>query len=390
LHSTSKRTSEASPRPFKLRIAYLINSVEGGGAALPVPEVSRVLRAAGVDLRLFALTRRDGRALAPILASGLEAEVRQGGDRDHAAAFAWLNARMRDYQPDYIWTSLTRATLLGQIVGALRGIPVVSWQHNAFLKPANRLLLRAMQRLSALWIGDSQSVTELTVQRIGVGRDRLVTWPIFAANEQAPQCNPWHPGETLRLGSLGRLHRAKGYDVLVTALAILRANGFQSPVPFDVTIGGEGAERAALETSARHAGIGDFRLGGYVERPLDFLAGLHLYLQPSRREGLCIAAHQAMQAALPVLVSAVGEMPYSVEQRVTGLVVPPADPPALAEALAQLLSAPERLFAMGQLGRDRLLDRFSVESFDRTGRAIVERLGIPDRRLIRAERRVDA
>jgi len=63
--------------------------------------------------------------------------------------------------------------------------------------------------------------------------------------------------------------------------------------------------------SARAAGVADrLVLAGFVERPRDFLAGLHLYLQPSRSEGLCIAAHEAMQAGLASIVSAVGEMPY--------------------------------------------------------------------------------
>ena len=366
--------SDASPEPRKLRIAYVINSVEGGGAALPVSDVTRVLRAAGAEVRLFALTRRDGRALAPILASGLEAEVRQGGESDHAAAFAWLNTQMRAYRPDYIWTSLTRATLLGQMVAALRGISVVSWQHAAYLKPANRRLLQITQSLSALWVGDSRSVTDFTIARLGVAPDRIMTWPIFAADAEAPQAVPWVAGQTLRLGSLGRLHRVKGFDVLIAAMALLRAEGFRPAVPYDVTISGEGAERAALERCAQEAGIDIIHFAGYAERPRNFLAGCHLYLQPSRSEGLCLAAHEAMQAALPVIVSAVGELSYSVKDEVTGLVVRPGDPRALAAALAALLSNPDRLAAMGQLGRDRVLDRFGADRFNLAGRGIVERL----------------
>ena len=58
------------------RIAYVINSVEGGGAALPVPAVTSVLRDAGAEVAVFALTRRDGRAacaLAALRAHGNEA-----------------------------------------------------------------------------------------------------------------------------------------------------------------------------------------------------------------------------------------------------------------------------------------------------------------------------
>ncbi len=350
-----------------MRIAYVINSVEGGGAAAPVPAVAGVLMRQGAAIEIFALTRRNGRALAAMEAAGLTVHVRPGGERDHLAAAAWLDGRIRDFGAQLIWTSLTRATLLGQMVGARRGLPVVSWQHNAYLKPANALLLRASQRLSALWVGDSLSVTALTARRLGAPSERLAAWPLFAARPDAPQARPWEPGETLRLGSLGRLHPAKGYDLLVQALAILRAEGFRAPVPFEIRIAGEGAERGALEAAMAHAGIDNMRLQGFADNPRGVLQDLHLYLQPSRREGLCIAVHEAMETGLPALVTAVGEMPFSVASGVTGLVVPPGDPRPLAQALRALLSEPGDLTAMGEAARARVLQRFSTEAFDRAG-----------------------
>ena len=363
-----------SPAPHRLRIAYVINSVEGGGAALPVPAVTRVLRDHGAEVRLFALTPRDRRALPPIAESGLEAEVREGGERDHLAAYAWLDRAIRRYAPDCIWTSLTRATAIGQMVGLRRGIPVVSWQHAAYLKPANLRLLRATRNLSTLWVADSESVAALTAERLRVPPGRLMTWPIFAADPTAPVARPWRQGEALRVGSLGRLHRVKGYDVLVDALAILRARGFEPAAPFEIVIGGEGGEREAIDAAARAAGLDMVRLAGFTDRPRDFLAGLHLYLQPSRSEGLCVAVHEAMQAGLPTIVSAVGEMPWSVQHGATGLVVPPADPEALADALAAMLSAPDQLAAMGAASRQRVLDRFSVAAFSAAGGSVLERL----------------
>ncbi|MEO7239889.1 MAG: glycosyltransferase, partial [Sphingomicrobium sp.] len=69
-----------------MRIAYIINSVEGGGAALPVPAVADALGNCGGEFKLFALTRRDGRALPAMTAAGLEPLVRDGGETDHVAA----------------------------------------------------------------------------------------------------------------------------------------------------------------------------------------------------------------------------------------------------------------------------------------------------------------
>ena len=147
-----------------MRIAYVINSVEGGGAALPVPAVFDLLRGHGATVRLFALTPRDRRAVPAMHAAGIDVAVRDGGEKDHLAALHWLDRAIAAWRPDILWTSLTRATLLGQLVGQRRAVPVVSWQHAAYLKPANHRLLRATQSLSALWIADSHSVAALTTR----------------------------------------------------------------------------------------------------------------------------------------------------------------------------------------------------------------------------------
>jgi len=356
-----------------MRIAYVINSVEGGGAASPVPAVSRVMRDLGAEVRVFALTRRDGRALAPMLKAGLDPLVRSGGEHDHPAALRWLAAETTAWGATHLWTSLTRATVLGLLLGSHRRIPVLCWQHNAYLKTGNRLLLRILQSRARLWIADSRCVAGLTHERLKVGSDRLLTWPIFAADPTAPVAAPWQPGETVRIGSLGRLHPAKGYDLLIGALALLRAYGFVSPVPFTVTVAGEGSQRQELEDRARAAGVG-LILPGYANQPQSFLAGLHLYLQPSRREGFCIAAHEAMVGGLAVVGSAVGEMAYSIRNGVTGYLVPPEDPAALATRLRGLLSRPEELHRLGAEARRYALEQFSGNNFVAAGTAVFHRL----------------
>lgn len=354
-----------------MRIAYVINSVEGGGASVPVPTIARVLRQAGAEVRVFALTPRDRRGLPAMVASGLDPVVREGGLTDHLAAALWLRRHLRDWRATHVWTSLSRATILGLIVGPMLHLPVISWQHAAYLKPGNLILLRMLQGRAALWIGDSRSVAALTAERLQVPAERLRCWPIFAADPGKPQARPWHGGDTLRIGSLGRLHPVKGYDVLIGALARLRANGFAPPAPIEVLIAGEGAERARLEALRAQAGLENVTFTGYVEDSGAFLSGLHLYLQPSRSEGFCIAAHEALTAGLPVLASAVGELPHSIRSGITGLTVPPRDVEALADGLGHMLRDPAALHAMGQKAREEMLDRFSEQRFAATGLSIV-------------------
>lgn len=356
------------------RIAYLINSVEGGGAASPVPAIAGVLRGTGATVRVFALTGRDRRALGPIIEAGLDPLVRDGGENDHIAAARWMLRQVREWEATHIWTSLSRATILGLALRSVHGLPVICWQHNAFLKPWNRKLMRLLHARAALWVADSRSVEELTHQRLRVDRGRLVTWPIFFADPAMPQAAPWRPGEPIRVGSLGRLHTAKGYDILITALARLRAEGFNPPAPLKFTIAGDGADLEWLTSRTMEAGVPFLNFTGFTPDPRSFLASQHLYVQPSRREGFCIAAHEALTAGLPVIASAVGELRHSIEEGKTGYLVPPKDTEALTDKLARALANPARLFEMGQAARRDMLTRFSYERFKEIGEAIMGRV----------------
>lgn len=355
-----------------MRIAYVINSLEGGGAAAAVCPVAASLAAQGCEVRIIALTPRNCLGRPAIEAAGFPVVVRQGPENNYLGTLHWLRREIAECRPDLIWTSLTRATLLGQFVGQMLGIDVVSWQHNAYLKRANRLLLRLRQQHSLLWVADSNDVADLTRRRLGVEDERLATWPLFAADAHAPQARPWARGMPVRIGSLGRLHPNKGYDVLIAALAKLREAHPDLP-PLEVEIAGEGSSRETLEAQARQAGLDAIRFIGFVEaRP--FLASLHLYVQPSRAEGLCIAGHEAMQAGLPVIASTAGELPSSIVPGKTGLVVQSGDAHGLATALAELLTAPERLSDMGTAARQHVLDQFGSERFAARGSAIMQRL----------------
>ena len=95
---------------------------------------------------MLALSRRDGRAAAALDAAGIDWRVAPAGKGQHLRAALWLLQQVRSHRPALIWTSLTQATLLGQLAGVLIKTPVVSWQHNAVLKPANLRLLRLMRR----------------------------------------------------------------------------------------------------------------------------------------------------------------------------------------------------------------------------------------------------
>ncbi len=202
-----------------MRIAYLINSMEGGGAQSPLPEIIASLERNGAEVELFALARKDGGAIPRLRERGVKLNIHSGPLSDHLGAYRWASQAIERTRPDALITSLTRATLIGQFVGRSLGVPVASWQHSADAKPWNRRLLRLRRKASDLWIADSRSVARYVQQTLGVSSDRVMTWSLFAADPHATQATEWEPMQTLRIGTMGRLHPSKGYDVLIDALA---------------------------------------------------------------------------------------------------------------------------------------------------------------------------
>ena len=358
-----------------MKIAYVTASLEGAGGPLPIPAITRVLRNAGAHVEVFALTLRDGRALPALLADDLQVHIREGGDRDHLNAYRWLDEKIADFKPTLIWTSVARASIIGLLLGKKYKVPVVCWQHNATLKFTRFLPYFLLRKQPAMWVGDSDMVTAITAKRFNVPKEKMASWPLFSVNLNAPQAKPWQKGDILRLGSLGRLHPQKAYDLLIDSLALLKQRGFVAPVPFEILIAGDGKERDNILAKAKSAGVSNqIKLIGFADKPEEFLANLHVYLQPSRVEGFCIALHEAMQAGLPVIATSVGQIPYTVEAGCSGWLVPPCDVTALADALAEALSHPEKLAEMGQAAKARVYPRYSEDAFRNDGERILERL----------------
>lgn len=123
-------------------------------------------------------------------------------------------------------------------------------------------------------------------------------------------------------------------------------------------IAGEGPERPALEEQARGLPV---EFVGFLADPLDALAGLAVAVVPSTIETFSLVSLEAMALARPLVASRVGGVPEVVEDGVTGTLVPPADPAALAEAVCAYLADPDLAARHGEAGRRRARDLFSQD-----------------------------
>jgi colanic acid/amylovoran biosynthesis glycosyltransferase len=183
----------------------------------------------------------------------------------------------------------------------------------------------------------------------------------------APDVERREPGQRFEIISVGSLQPYKGQRYLVEACALLRERG----VPVHCRIIGGGREQASLEQQLRR-----FRLDGTVELlgalPQEAVSRLlptaHCYVQPSivmpsgKMEGIPVSLMEALACRLLVVATDISGVPELVRPGETGYLVPPADAPALADALSAVYAHPQRAAALASAGRELVLREFNLRT----------------------------
>lgn len=268
---------------------------------------------------------------------------------------------------DLVLTFLWLPTLLASIaLGAgAAARPRLVWSVQSDLAAAFRLrrsgsLARPLVRYAASRVDRFIAVSPGTAQQIrttlGVATERIDVVPngvdlqrVAALAAAVPALPPAPAGRT-RLVAVGRLHPQKGSDVLLRAVARLRAAG----VDVECVLVGDGEERERLEALAHALGLGERAVfAGRVANPFAWLRTAHIFVLPSRWEPFGIALIEAMALGLPVVASATDGARAIVTHEVDGLLVPAGDVGALAAALSALARAHALRHALGERGRAR-------------------------------------
>lgn len=159
--------------------------------------------------------------------------------------------------------------------------------------------------------------------------------------------------------SVGRLAPGKGWEDLLTAVALLHSSLGQ----ITIKIVGDGPQRSMLEKQIKQLGLeARVELVGHVSSR-DALAALYrqalLYIMPSHHEGLPTVVLEAMASGCAVLSTDVGGIPEVITSGKNGLLVPPREPRQMAEAIEQLVCNQLLRESLGHSARETVTDRFS-------------------------------
>lgn len=164
---------------------------------------------------------------------------------------------------------------------------------------------------------------------------------------------------------IGTLHEVKGQTYLIEACRLLQERG----IKFTCHFVGDGPDLEELFKQVTQAGLsGRVQFHGRLirEKVMELLCRADVLAAPSvptsngRREGIPVVLMEAMGSGVPVVASAISGIPELVEDGRTGLLIPPRDAQALADALARMHSDPDLRRRLGQAGRDKVVREFDL------------------------------
>jgi glycosyltransferase involved in cell wall biosynthesis len=167
------------------------------------------------------------------------------------------------------------------------------------------------------------------------------------------------PSDAFVVGSVGRLVPQKGYDTLLAAIPAVLA---ECPRARFVLVGA-GAQREALVEQARALGVADaLTLTGARPDVAELLRTFDLFVSPSRYEGLPTVVLEAIASGAPVVATRVSGNSELIEDGVSGLLVPPEDPPALAQAILRMANGAAPAAEMAARALERARASYSLDS----------------------------
>jgi glycosyltransferase involved in cell wall biosynthesis len=352
--------SRSHPRP---RILQLLATGGSGGAQESYTGL--LLRLDRTRHEVRALSLSAGSAVQRLRSLGVEVDVLDEPDDERAAIelARWL----RRHEIDLVHAHMYRAEVVGTRAAVAAGTPViVATVHSSRVRSAeDRALLASLTPAMDRLIVPSESIARKVRAE---GREaRFAAIPngvdLSRFASPVPPCRLRSefsiPGDAPLLGVVARLEPEKGHRHLIAAMpAILD----ESPDAW-LAIVGEGTEADALRAQAASLGIaGRVVFTGRRDDVTAITADLTIALLPSLREAQGISILEAMALRRPVVAAAVGGIPEVITDGLDGLLVPPADPAALAAAVVRLIRDPGLRERIGEAGYRTVADRFSIDA----------------------------
>ena len=378
----------------RIRVAHVITRLVRGGAQENTLHTVRLHDRTRYDVDLLAGpplgaegSLEDAAAAAGANIVRVPDLVREPHPLRDVRALAQLTRLLRAERHHIVHTHTSKAGFLGRWAARRAGVPIiVHTPHgnifDGYFNPLTTRVYVAMERRAARW---TDRIIELTAGGVeqslarGIGRREqyavvhsgIDLSPYNVARDQRLQTRAELKIESTQfsIGGVGRLEPVKGFTYFVRAAQRVAA---QAPEARFV-LAGTGSEVAALRREA--AGLGDrFQFLGYRDDVPAIMAALDVLVVPSLNEGMGRVILEAGAAGVPAVATRVGGIPDVVREGATGLLVPPGDVEALAEALLLLVRAPDDARRLGEAACKLIVPEYGLDSMVRRIEGLYESL----------------
>jgi glycosyltransferase involved in cell wall biosynthesis len=371
-----------------IRVLRVIARLNMGGPALHVAYLSAGLRARGYETTLVAGSLALGEESMAGVAGELGVPVvtvpelhREISPLRDLRAVYHVADLIRRQRPDILHTHTAKAGAIGRLAAMLAGDArppiVVHTFHGHVLRgyfdPLRsgffRLLERSLARRTTALVAVSPEVRDdlvalgvaprekFTVIRLGIELDERVGSGRNGLGPGTRRVLGVGDGRFV-VGWIGRMTGVKRTDDVLLAVRELRERGVDAVL----CMVGDGPDRDAVEQRAHDLDIVRHCLFvGYQDEVAPYYAAFDALILPSANEGTPVSAIEALAGGRPVVATRVGGVPDVVRDGIDGFLVEPGDVDAMADRLARLAGDSELRARMGAAGRERVLERYSVE-----------------------------
>jgi L-malate glycosyltransferase len=276
-------------------------------------------------------------------------------------AFLRLAALIRRINPEILAFNTPRPILIGNLASRFSSVKVrlIFRRVNFPLRRGPVTRLKYTLGIDCI-VAISESIrSQLLLQGIPAERIRTVYEGMDLSQFPPPRQATESTGEqTTVIGTVAHLSPEKGIQHLIEAANLIPR--VRERMRFVIV--GEGICRKELEQRVHARRLEScFQFAGFCSNPQEYLRNFDVFVLPSLSEGLSSAILSAMASSLPVIATDVGGIPELIRDGDNGLLVPPANPEALARAIESIAdNGPERV-RMGRRGRIRMEEQFTLE-----------------------------
>ncbi|HEY1713464.1 MAG TPA: glycosyltransferase [Solirubrobacteraceae bacterium] len=268
---------------------------------------------------------------------------------------------------DVVHAHMFGSNVWGTVLGKLSGVPVIiahehNWSYTGGLM--RRMVDRhVIARYATRFVAVSESNRSRMIELEGIPAEKVLVLPTayIPHRETDPTDIRAELGLTPDahiIGVAASLRVEKALEVMISATGQL----VQTFPDVHLVIAGDGPQREALEAQTASAGLtGHVHFLGERRDVTSILNTVNVGALSSDWEGMPLFVLECMATGTPVVATNVGGLPEMVENDRTGLLVPPRDPAALAQAIGALLADPERGRRLAQAAHERM-DDFTIDT----------------------------